>query len=286
MVDLGSLQGTYLYSTASAINAAGQVTGHSNQHAFSWTQAGGMVDLGALDGDVSIGTLVNDAGMIAGFSYAADFKVHAMLWLPAGDTTPPTLTVPADVITNATSLGGAVVSFTATATDNADPSPPVTCAPPSGSTFSIGTSTVSCTATDAAGNRASDSFAITVKGAAEQLADLATAVQGVGSGKSLAATVATAQWFLAHGQAKATCLTLTAFNLEVKTQSGKKIPKAKRPRDRRRRPDQGRARLLDAVDRHPACCAGRLGGRRTGGPQPWQPLRRQIGLLFRLRKLG
>ena len=69
-------------------------------------------------------------------------------------------------------------------------------------------------------------FTVTVKGAAEQLADLATAVQGVGSGKSLATTVAAAQWFLAHGQTKATCLTLTAFNLEVKGQSGKKIPKA------------------------------------------------------------
>ena len=70
------------------------------------------------------------------------------------------------------------------------------------------------------------SAAVLVKGAAEQLADLAAAVKGVGPGKSLAATVAVAQWFLAHGQIHATCLTLTVFKLQVRAQSGKKIPTA------------------------------------------------------------
>ncbi len=65
-----------------------------------------------------------------------------------------------------------------------------------------------------------------IEGASEQLVGLAAAVKGLGPGKSLAATVATAQWLVAHGQIKAACLTLTAFNLEVKAQSGKKIPKA------------------------------------------------------------
>ena len=64
-----------------------------------------------------------------------------------------------------------------------------------------------------------------MKGAGEQLADLADAVNGVGPGKSLSATVAVAQWLLAHGQTNATCLTLTAFNLEVRA-AGKKIPTA------------------------------------------------------------
>jgi streptogramin lyase len=70
------------------------------------------------------------------------------------------------------------------------------------------------------------SAAVGVKGAAEQLADLAEAVKGVGPGKSLAATVAVAQWFLARGQIHATCLMLTVFKLEVRAQSGKKIPTA------------------------------------------------------------
>ena len=65
-----------------------------------------------------------------------------------------------------------------------------------------------------------------VKGATEQLADLAGAVKGVGPGKSLSTTVAVAQWFVAHDRPTAACRTLTAFNLEVRAQSGKKIPAA------------------------------------------------------------
>ncbi|MGC8952805.1 HYR domain-containing protein, partial [Chloroflexus sp.] len=41
----------------------------------------------------------------------------------------------------------------------------VTCTPASGSTFPLGTTTVTCTATDAAGNTASGSFTITVTSA-------------------------------------------------------------------------------------------------------------------------
>jgi hypothetical protein len=142
------------------------------------------------------------------------------------DTTPPTLTLPANKVVDATGPGGAAVSYTATATDTVDPSPAVTCVPPSGTMFPVGTITVSCTAADSSGNSAHGSFTIKVKGAGEQLADLAAAVKGVGPGKSLADTVEVAQWFLAHGQTQLTCLTLTAFQLEMRAQSGKKIPAA------------------------------------------------------------
>jgi hypothetical protein len=60
----------------------------------------------------------------------------------------PVLTVPDNINVEATSPNGAVVTFTATATDGAT----VTCTPPSGSTFPIGTTTVSCTATNPAGS--------------------------------------------------------------------------------------------------------------------------------------
>jgi hypothetical protein len=80
------------------------------------------------------------------------------------DTTPPVLTVPADITAEATSASGAKVTFTATATDAVDPSPTVTCTPASGSTFIIGTTPVSCTAEDAAGNQSdAQSFNVTVK---------------------------------------------------------------------------------------------------------------------------
>ena len=66
--------------------------------------------------------------------------------------------------------------------------------------------------------------------AAEQLADLGDAVKGVGPGTSpavkasLAVKVRIAELFVAHGKNHAACLTLTAFNLEVRALSGKKIP--------------------------------------------------------------
>ena len=81
----------------------------------------------------------------------------------ACDTTAPTLNLPPNQTHEATGPSGRVVTFTATATDTAPSSPAVTCTPPSGSTFPIGTTTVSCSATDAAGNTATGAFSITVE---------------------------------------------------------------------------------------------------------------------------
>jgi hypothetical protein len=65
-----------------------------------------------------------------------------------------------------------------------------------------------------------------VKGAAEQLADLAAAVSNVGPGKSLANKVKDAQSALAINDVPTICSILGAFISEVKAQSGKKIPPA------------------------------------------------------------
>jgi hypothetical protein len=76
------------------------------------------------------------------------------------DLTPPN--TPADMTVEATSPVGAIVTFAAS--DNLDPAPELTCAPPSGSTFPLGTTGVTCTATDAAGNVSpSDTFSVTVQ---------------------------------------------------------------------------------------------------------------------------
>lgn len=69
----------------------------------------------------------------------------------------PILTVPDDMVIEATSPSGAVVTFTATATEGGT----VTCTPASGSTFPLGTTTVNCTATNAIGST-SASFTIEV----------------------------------------------------------------------------------------------------------------------------
>src|SRR6185295_2046825 len=60
---------------------------------------------------------------------------------------------------------GAVATYSVTATDLCDPSPVITCVPPSGTAFPIGATSVQCTAQDASGNSATCSFTITVLGA-------------------------------------------------------------------------------------------------------------------------
>jgi Metallo-peptidase family M12B Reprolysin-like/HYR domain len=146
--------------------------------------------------------------------------------LTIADTTPPVLTVPGPIVVNATSPAGRVVTFTATATDNVDPSPTVVCVPPSGSTFPIGTTTVTCTATDASGNSSSASFTVHVKGAAEQLEDLRAAVTGAGPGTSLKSRVEGLLAKLEAGRRGAVCTGLEAFRSEVRAQSGKTLTTA------------------------------------------------------------
>lgn len=70
----------------------------------------------------------------------------------------PLLHLPDNIVAEATSAAGAVVTYTATA-EGADG--PVTCAPLSGSTFPLGTTTVNCSASNAAGT-STGSFTVTV----------------------------------------------------------------------------------------------------------------------------
>lgn len=78
------------------------------------------------------------------------------------DTTPPVITVPASFSVTAPDPSGAVVTYSASATDNLDgPLTPV-CAPASGTKFPVGANTVTCTATDAHTNQAQQTFVVTV----------------------------------------------------------------------------------------------------------------------------
>lgn len=79
------------------------------------------------------------------------------------DTLAPSLTLSENKIATATSANGAVVTFNApTATDIVDGAVPAACDKASGSTFPLGSTTVTCTATDAAGNTGSQTFTVTV----------------------------------------------------------------------------------------------------------------------------
>ncbi|MFY0526739.1 ELWxxDGT repeat protein [Archangium gephyra] len=80
------------------------------------------------------------------------------------DTTAPTLACPADVTVETREASGRAVEYpAATAGDTVTAEPRVTYSHASGSTFPVGTTPVTATGTDAAGNTASCSFHVTVK---------------------------------------------------------------------------------------------------------------------------
>jgi probable HAF family extracellular repeat protein len=89
MTDLGSLGGTGYGggNLALAINNFGQVVGNSDlpgdtsNHAFLWSKAKGMRDLGTLPGDLSSAAFsINDSGRVVGISLDANFNPRAYVW--------------------------------------------------------------------------------------------------------------------------------------------------------------------------------------------------------------
>lgn len=100
---------------------------------------------------------------------------NGQTWTPADRairvqvTPPPTeslilivVACSADITVTATNATGAVVSYVSTASGGCTP-PTVVCNPPSGSIFPVGTTVVTCTASDTCGNTATCSFTVTVQ---------------------------------------------------------------------------------------------------------------------------
>jgi hypothetical protein len=150
------------------------------------------------------------------------------------DRLAPLLTLPADRTVDATGPGGAAVSYSASATDGAHPSPSVSCTPASGATFAIGSTAVSCTATDHVSNTSSGTFHLTVLGAKEQLSRLiqkvvdasklpqATKTQLISKLQALVATLDPTK----PAQRQAVCAALKVFTAAVQLLSGHGIPPA------------------------------------------------------------
>jgi hypothetical protein len=78
------------------------------------------------------------------------------------DDVAPRLYVPALVRLRAADAGGAIVRYRARAVDARDGVVPVTCRPPTGARFRLGTTSVRCRADDQAGNRATRAFDVIV----------------------------------------------------------------------------------------------------------------------------
>jgi subtilisin-like proprotein convertase family protein len=90
--------------------------------------------------------------------------VNCSFTVTVNDTQVPTVNCPANMtVPNTPNSCSAVVTYNVTATDNCPGVSAVTCMPPSGSTFPVGTTMVSCSATDAVGNTGMCSFTVTVQ---------------------------------------------------------------------------------------------------------------------------
>ena len=82
---------------------------------------------------------------------------------PDADTTAPVVTVAENIhVTADPATGAAVVGFNVTAEDDVDGPVGVTCDWASGSSFPVGATTVTCVATDTAGNQGTGTFEVTV----------------------------------------------------------------------------------------------------------------------------
>ncbi|MHA3684048.1 HYR domain-containing protein [Leucobacter sp. HY1910] len=79
------------------------------------------------------------------------------------DTTEPALTLPGALSIEAEGPGGATIDYTATAEDLVDGALVPACTPASGAELPLGTATITCEVSDAAGNIASGDFEVTVR---------------------------------------------------------------------------------------------------------------------------
>lgn len=108
----------------------------------------------------SVGTFNVTVYAQAGGNYAQSNIATAAVTVH--DTTPPVIAAQDNLTIEATSAAGASVTFTPSANDLIDGPVAVSASPLSGSTFALGTNTVTLTATDAAGNTATNTFTVTV----------------------------------------------------------------------------------------------------------------------------
>jgi hypothetical protein len=153
------------HGLASAVVAIAKPSAADNCHEVS--VEGARSDGAALTAPYNVGvtSITWTARDAAGNTSAATQSISVL------DLEAPTITVPANIRLSATSPSGAIANYATLFDDNVRVTD-ASCVLASGSMFPMGSTRVTCTASDAAGNRASNSFTVTVVGAEQQLGDL------------------------------------------------------------------------------------------------------------------
>ena len=196
---------------------------HAGANLVGWSQ---LVVMGIS----SDGTLLFGSGQHNGNTegWVAEFPADYLR--NYGDTTPPTITVPATITIDATSPAGAPLNYVVTATDTVDPYPTVNCAPATGSTFPMGTTVVNCTAIDASGNSATANFTVIVTAPLGQILNLIASVNSFNIAKGIANSldaklqnVFDALNAAKAGNLAAACNKIGAFINEVQAQAGQAL---------------------------------------------------------------
>ena len=147
-------------------------------------------------GDTTVTCSATDA---AGNSATKTFVVHVL------DAVPPSIVTPTVTPVEATSPSGAAVSFTVSASDNIDGIVSATCLPASGLTFAVGTTTVQCSAHDAANNNATATFDVVVRDTTAPTLSLTNATATLTSGTTTTVTFMATANDIVDGARAVTC---------------------------------------------------------------------------------
>jgi hypothetical protein len=156
--------------------------GSTQTHTFTVSGSGGqlvlveylvdgtLVDSTTRAGDGSVSFTHTFSSLAGGGPYTVDALATAASGCPARWSfqvtvidNPPSITCPGTITAECTSPSGAAVTYAATATDDCSTTPTIAYAPPSGSTFPIGTTLVTATATDDSGQTDRCTFNVTVQ---------------------------------------------------------------------------------------------------------------------------
>jgi uncharacterized protein len=181
---------------AAAVGTPAPVTSGSVQfsdgagYSASVAVVGGQASVIVPASSFGVGTHTMSASYSDGLNFASSSGSTAFT---VGDVVPPVINGAVDQVIEANGPSGSVVTFSPTATDDVDGAVAVICTPPSGTTFPLGTTTVTCTARDRAGNVATASFTVMVQDTTAPSVPVLSAspnVLGPANHKMIAVTVA------------------------------------------------------------------------------------------------